>query len=265
MKGFWRFRPGKTRGTELPPDLRGLDRDLRTIAIEERCSFGAELRAGLTEEQRRIQAAGPIRRAWTGLPVAAGAVLLLAIGAVAAPAARASLAKWFASVRSPETETPSLPTPSPAAPTHASTVHAGPELDPVRPALLPATIDDAPARWVAPRATLPGLLDPEQAREAVAREYPRRLQSDGVGGMVRVLAWVQPGGDASQARVAESSGAEGLDSAALRATRSFRFRPATHNGRPVGTWVEFSIRFRPYAPDARLGPDYQAFHIPLSN
>lgn len=99
----------------------------------------------------------------------------------------------------------------------------------------------------------------------MAREYPPHLQGAGVGGTVRVLLWVQPGGDPSQARVAESSGVQGLDTAALRATRSFRFRPATHNGRSVGTWVEFSIRFRPYAPDSQPGPEYQAFHIPLSN
>jgi len=128
-----------------------------------------------------------------------------------------------------------------------------------------AAASDARVPWVAPPATLPGLLDPDEARRTVAREYPPHLQGAGVGGTVRVLLWVRPGGDASQARVAESSGAEGLDSAALRATRSFRFRPATHNGRSVGTWVEFSIRFRPYAPDSQPGPEYQPFHIPLSN
>lgn len=265
MSGRSRFRPGRNRGTELSPELRGLDRDLRAIAIEERCSFGVELRAGLAEEHRRIRAAGPSRRAWTGLSVGAGAVLLLTAGAFAAPAARASLAKWFASAPNPVAETPPPPPPSPADAAKAYAVDAGADPEPVRPALLPATLGDAPARWVAPPATLPGLLDPEEARGTVAREYPPHLQRAGVGGTVHVLLWVQPGGDASQARVAQSSGAEGLDSAALRATRSFRFRPATHDGRSVGTWVEFSIRFRPYAPDAQLGPDYQAFHIPLSN
>lgn len=200
-----------------------------------------------------------------GLSVAAGAVLLLAAGAFAVPSARASLARWFLPAPSPEAEAPSLPPPAPVAPTQASALDAGPEPKPARPALPPATAAAPPAPWVAPPATLPGLLDPDEARGAVAREYPPHLQRGGVGGTVRVLLWVQPGGEASQAHVAESSGAEGLDSAALRATRSFRFRPATHNGRPVGTWVEFSIQFRPYAPDARLGPEYQAFHIPLSN
>lgn len=264
MRESMRIRAARTRRGDLSPALQALDRDLRAIAIEERSSFGVELKARLLEECGRIQAASPRRASWARRSVASGAVILVVLGILAAPSTRAGLAWLFGPSPALEAKDPP-PLPASSIVVTEAFTEAEAAAEPARVAPYRFADGAPPREFLAPRATLPALLDPDQARRVVAREYPRRLQRVGVGGTVNVLLWAQPDGGAGQARVAESSGVEGLDSAAMRAVRSFLFRPATHGGRPVGTWVQFSIRFRPHAPDSPLDTEYRAFHIPLSN
>ena len=233
-------------------ELARLDRDLREILIDERCSFGAELRAELLEEHRRLQSRRASRM--FRIPVArlaAAAVVLLLAGTLAVPGARAALAKLLDSSSQPSTVTLD---PAPEAP---------PPIVERRPATM-ASAAETPSPRPLP-ATLPALLDRDMARRIVAREYPAFLQRAGIGGTVQVLMWVRPDGVADRPQVGGSSGVSQLDAAALRATRSLRFLPATRSGQAVGTWVEFSIKFEPNGTEPQPHPQYQAFQIPLSN
>ena len=245
-----------------------LDRELREIVIEERCSFGAELRAELVAAHERLQLTGgarnfSVRRG--GLAVAAAVVLLL-VGSLAVPPARASLVWLFGAAPEPVTMTvEAVPKPR-AKVAVAEEVSPGPigALESPPPLAWPR-LTDIPIRPVPLPATLPALLDRNRARQIVAEEYPAVLQHKGIGGTVGVLLWVRPDGASDYPQVGHSSGVPELDMAALRATRSLRFLPATRSGQAVGTWVEFSIRFVPNAPEAQPAPEYQAFQIPLSN
>lgn len=252
------------------PDLARLDRDLRDLSIEERCSFGPELRAELAAEYARMQSAGASRSVGTRRRLlAAAAVVLLLIGALLVPPARASLARLFLSLpeaRPAAVDPPPSPPPVPAVVVEVEELafpeeqRPEPQLEPPpRPA--PAEGLDGPPPPLPP--TLPSLLDRDLARRIVTEEYPVALQAAGIGGVVRVLLWVRPDGTPETPTVRTSSGRRGLDEAALRATRSFRFLPATRAGQKVGTWVEFSIRFEPNRTGSQPDPEYQAVEIPF--
>ena len=262
-----------TQGVRTP-DLVRLDRDLREIEIEERSSFGAELRAELAAEHARLSSATPprsVRVLPARLAATAGVVLLA--GALLVPTARASLGRLL--LAEPERVDPVLE------------AELGP-VDPLGDAYLPAvpvegvppeteTRDhvSAPPPWpeiegvldgpLPPLPTLPDLLDRERARRTVRAEYPVSFQQAGIGGVVRVLLWVRPDGVPETPRVRDSSGVPALDQAALRAVHSMRFVPTTRAGLPVGTWVEFSIRFVPNATGSQPDPGFQAFEIPQIN
>lgn len=261
-------RPKRIR----PRDLAKLDRNLSEILIEERSSFGAELRAELAAEYGRLLSGPPPRSGWLrpGRLAAVVAFLLLA-GTLLVPAARASLVRLL--TEEPKAVNPvfgadvnakdragdapvadmvsgeeALPEPAVGVPVHALPDGSG---------------ADNESSTLAPM--LPVLLDREEARHTLQEEYPVALQEAGVGGVVRVLLWVRPDGMVETPRVRASSGVSELDRAALRAARLMRFMPATRAGKPVGTWVDFSIRFLPNATGSQPDPQYQAFEIPLSN
>lgn len=273
-------RGDKTRG--LPgvheirsPDLVRLDRDLRGIVIEERSSFAAELRAELAAEQgRMLSGIRPYSRWSRPSRLAAAAVVLLVAGALTVPSARASLARLLlpapGSVDAPTVTEPIAVNPV-SDPTVAIAVRedgAPPEVElrenvPVAPPEPDVTGVLDGAEPLTP--TLPDVFDRQQARRIVTEEYPVALQQAGIGGAVRLLLWVGPDGVPETPKVRSSSGVSGLDRAALRAASLIRFQPATRSGLPVGSWVEFSIRFVPSATGSQPAPENQAFEIPPIN
>lgn len=76
-------------------------------------------------------------------------------------------------------------------------------------------------------------------------EYAKVREEDDTGGTVDVWIFVDVTGDVSQARVAESSGRDALDQAALVVARSMRFEPARQGDDPIGVWAKQPIQFRP--------------------
>ena len=258
------------------PDLARLDRDLRGIAIEERSSFAAELRAELAAEQARMLSGTRSYSRWTRpYRLAAASIVLLVAGTLLVPAARASLVRLLQPA--PEsvdavTEAKQPVTVNPlSAPAVAMQVKEGgapPEAE---------TREDVPVSPPEPDVaevldgaepftpTLPDVYDRKQARRIVTEEYPVDLQQAGIGGAVRLLLWVGPGGIPETPSVRSSSGVPRLDRAALRAASLIRFQPATRSGLPVGSWVEFSIRFVPSATGSQPAPENQAFEIPPIN
>ncbi len=252
-----------------PEDLARLDRELRGIVVRERSSFADELRARLREEQKRLAAAGPglrpafPRGRWL---LAAAAVVALLTVSLGVPPVRASFARLlgFPAAGVPES--------APAAPEELARPAPGVEgpgnlegtasLTTPRPRHGPGESPDVAQPLP---ATLPYLLDPDQAQRSVADEYPLLLQRAGIGGTVDVLVWVRPDGSSEFPQVLASSGVGQLDMAALRATRGLRFASATRGGRPVGSWVEFSIIFRPEGDESPPVAPPQESRVPQSN
>jgi protein TonB len=90
---------------------------------------------------------------------------------------------------------------------------------------------------------------PEASVDAKARlvrglapAYPDAQRADGVQGDVRLELVVGVSGAVESARVIR--GVVGLDDAALRAVREFRFAPATKEGRAVPVRMIWSMQFR---------------------
>ena len=250
----------------MPPELGGLHRELDEIRIEERSSFPVELRAELVAEWQRLGQRGGRGRRFRARPVAAAAAALVVVGTLAAPPARASLVRLIFPAPEPEVVAPPVqdvafvPEEVPAV-AETPLTHSKPSA----PRAPDVETWDLP-EWPAPLpTTFPVLLDRDRARDIVADEYPDSLQRAGVGGRVQVLLWVRPDGGVDFTQIGKTSGLPDLDMAALRATRALRFLPATRAGEAVGTWVEFSIEFRPFADDPQPDPEDHGIQIPLSN
>lgn len=73
--------------------------------------------------------------------------------------------------------------------------------------------------------------------------YPPRARESGVAGTVLVRLAVDAHGEVAGAEVAESSGSEMLDVAALEALRHWRFTPAKHGELAVASTVLVPVRF----------------------
>jgi protein TonB len=62
-------------------------------------------------------------------------------------------------------------------------------------------------------------------------------------GVVVLAVLVRSDGSAADVRVRTTSGDQALDAAATHAAGSWRFRPATRDGRPIEAWAIIPVRF----------------------
>jgi periplasmic protein TonB len=97
-----------------------------------------------------------------------------------------------------------------------------------------ATVEPLPGAVVDGKALLVSGLAPA---------YPDDARGDGIEGDVRLELIVGVSGLVESARVVQGVG-HGLDDAALRAIRQFRFAPATKDGRAVRVRMGWSMQFR---------------------
>lgn len=79
--------------------------------------------------------------------------------------------------------------------------------------------------------------------EIPAPEYPEIARKAGMRGQVVAKALIDVTGAVERAEVAESSGSEFFDEAALDAVKMAKFKPAQHQGKPVRVWVSIPITF----------------------
>jgi len=230
---------------DLPPDLAELDRELSELSIQERPSFGPEL-------------LGELERAWEeGVPqetpsrrrhlIAAGIGALLV--SMAAPQARASLARLIQLGPEPTPETMAVQTPE--------VETSEPELSPtelVAALAFDISLDDAiraPAPIIPSRTEFDRVADSrspefdrERARGAILDEYPAALQAAGIGGTVDLRLYVGIDGNVENVQMTRSSGNQALDVAAMRVVNEdIRFTPGRRAGVPVGSWVDFPVVF----------------------
>ena len=74
-------------------------------------------------------------------------------------------------------------------------------------------------------------------------DYPKLSQRFGEQGTTVLRVLVQADGSAGEVQIAKSSGHELLDAAARAALRSWRFNPATSEGKAIAEWYQISIPF----------------------
>ncbi len=113
--------------------------------------------------------------------------------------------------------------------------HLGPPPDVV------ATDEDRPA--FIPYTVAPRLQNREEVLALLREVYPRPLQSAGIGGTVLLWIYVDENGDVKDARVAESSGYRGLDTAAQTVAAAMRFSPALNRDHVTPVWLSQPIFF----------------------
>ncbi len=161
---------------------------------------------------------------------------------------------------------PPRPRTVPAPPPVRPVAHLPPQrLAPPSPAPSPATRPDAPApeapppRAVASEPSAGAQAPPRAARtEAssvaprplagspgnVQPAYPEQARRRGIEGRVVVRATVSPAGRVLGVAVAQGSGSDALDRAALEAVRGYSFTPATRGGAAVEGVAELPFTFR---------------------
>ncbi|MBW3534212.1 MAG: energy transducer TonB [Gemmatimonadetes bacterium] len=242
----------------LPPELAALDAELAALRMTERPSFAPELKAELEREALRPPTPPRATRRW---PLAAAVVVLVLVGA-AVPPARASLVRAGGTLID-LLDGSAEATPSRASPgqdevrTTQGSAPPGEEAadpDPALAAVAPPASSHEAVPFTPPTVTLPEIVDEREDARVMRRYYPPRLQAAGVGGTVHLLLWVDSTGAVDHVQIHQGSGLGDLDRAALAAAPHLRFRPATHSGRPVGTWVEFPLRFEVTPPDPPAQP-----------
>lgn len=236
----------KFQESGLPPELAELDAELSSLRYEERPSFGPELEAELGREWAALQG----RRYWPVRQLMAAALAGLLMVGFGVPSARAAIIRFVGSLQGGPDEVretvPPIQTPL-AFPFEAPDTDADDAVVTSPPLLSngPAFGSGSVAPYTGPEATFPELRERSQVEDLIRRNYPVTFQRAGIGGVVRLLLWVDSTGAVDFVNLGASSGVPELDRAALQVAPAFRFDPARRRGSAVGTWVEFDVRFEP--------------------
>src|SRR6056297_1756610 len=124
---------------------------------------------------------------------------------------------------------PVVPEPAPPPPADAA-------------AVMNADAGDDQPRFI-PYDTPPSLQNAREVRRALQDLYPSELKEAGVGGVVNVWLYIDEAGAVQDAQVSRSSGAEGLDAAALELAQTMNFESAKHRDQPVAVWIQIPVTF----------------------
>ena len=100
-----------------------------------------------------------------------------------------------------------------------------------------------PGETFTPFTVAPTILNVREAQMATVRAYPPELRDRRIGGTVRVHFFIDESGQVQDTRIAETSGHQGLDDAALAVAGVYRFSPALNGDEPTSVWVSFPITF----------------------
>lgn len=106
---------------------------------------------------------------------------------------------------------------------------------PAAPTPVPATPASAPVRI--------GASDASYAASNRKPPYPRLSVSSGEEGTVVLRVLVREDGTAGAVEIRESSRYPLLDESARSTVQTWRFKPATVDGRPVSEWYQVAIPF----------------------
>jgi TonB family protein len=94
--------------------------------------------------------------------------------------------------------------------------------------------------------TLPQIENRRHTLEYMRVHYPEKKRD--VISHATPLAWVHvtATGQVGDVRLLNTSGHEEMDALSLEVMRMAVFKPAVHNGKPIGVWVPFPARIPPY-------------------
>lgn len=92
---------------------------------------------------------------------------------------------------------------------------------------------------------------PVMENEKAPFDYPRDAWQAGVGGETLLQIHIAADGLVDSVRVKKTSGHGSLDSAAVEGARRLRYRPARHEGEPIGVWATLPVRYPMPAPAGR--------------
>ena len=95
-----------------------------------------------------------------------------------------------------------------------------------------------------PMTVRPRISNGDEVQAALMGEYPPILRDAGIGGTAVVWFFISEGGTVLDRRVAESSGHEQLDEAALNVANVFQFTPAMNRDERVPVWIQLPITFQ---------------------
>ena len=123
-----------------------------------------------------------------------------------------------------------------------------------------APVSDEPVDLMAeltftPYTVPPDLVNEREVMRALEAEYPPILRDAGIGGTTSVHFFIDTRGVVQRVLLAETSGHEVLDSAALRVARIFRFTPALNLDEVVPAWIAIPITFATGAEGADAVPE----------
>jgi protein TonB len=94
-----------------------------------------------------------------------------------------------------------------------------------------------------PMTVRPEIKNRGEVVQAMRRAYPPILRDAGIGGQTLVWFFISEQGRVLDKRVAESSGHEQLDDAALEVAGVYEFTPALNRDKVVKVWVQIPITF----------------------
>jgi protein TonB len=94
-----------------------------------------------------------------------------------------------------------------------------------------------------PRAIVPGTPVKVTYQPDVSDYYPDASRRAGEEGRVLVKVCVGVSGKIDSTDVATTSGHPGLDAAALKVAKAYRFKPATSEGKPVASCPSLPVKF----------------------
>lgn len=94
-----------------------------------------------------------------------------------------------------------------------------------------------------PYEVAPEITNRSAVQSALVREYPAVLRDAGVGGTVLMHFFIDNTGSLENVLVAQSSGFEQLDQAAMRVAEVFEFSPALNRDERVAVWIQVPITF----------------------
>jgi len=95
----------------------------------------------------------------------------------------------------------------------------------------------------------PQLINMREVSRTLDDAYPPALRDARIGGLALMRVFVTADGKADTIRIAASTGLRSLDVAGYTTAKAARFRAGTHNGQPVGAWIDLNLEFR--AEDSR--------------
>jgi TonB family protein len=93
------------------------------------------------------------------------------------------------------------------------------------------------------RSVAPALLNQDDVKRALERNYPAMLRDAGISGRVTLWLLLDETGRVTRADVKESSGHAAFDDAARRVGEMMRFSPAMNRDARVKVWVALPIVF----------------------